>query len=428
MTNPDQMPREYSAIARYLRWTGVLILGVAIIDFMAQGLDDWAPAYRYWIMPGFSVLLALCGLLCGYRWKETLGARLFFGLATVFMPVQISQIGAMLHTHFQGVPLHYSGWWTYEDISLRLIGVNLIFTALVTVPIAYTGFSILARRQVKRLMSAFILGCACLLIPVRETSFISLLLAGLFFILIGLDRRYLRADEVMNLPEGIAARLILWVPFLVILGRSFFYPWSAVATSILLGLASVLLLCDLKRWLRSSFGSRLCELGGTLCAIASWLFLTGGVYERVHVEDSAKMLLSTLPVAGGLLVLSTRIDHYRTSYRLLGALIASGVTLMYLLDEQTALASFVCLLTGIGLNLAGLRFKEKIPFALGLISLLGGISYYLRYLTDIYQASPWLCLSLLGIGILLLASSIEKKEKRLWLKSQRYLSELRSWH
>ncbi|MCI0422787.1 MAG: hypothetical protein L0312_26800, partial [Acidobacteria bacterium] len=170
MTNPDQMTRESSAIARYLRWTGTLILGVAILDFMVQGLDDWAPAYRYWIMPGFSVLLALCGLLCGYLWKETLGARLFFSLATVFMPVQLSQIGAMFHTYFQGVPSHYSGWWTYEEISPGLIGVNLIFTILVTVPIVYTGFSILARRQVKKLMSAFILGCACLLIPVRESS------------------------------------------------------------------------------------------------------------------------------------------------------------------------------------------------------------------------------------------------------------------
>ena len=130
-------------IIRYLRWAGTAMIVISAIGFMLQGHADLLPAYRYWLGLAFTFLLCLGGLICAYGLKETTGARIFFALGVAFLPVQVSQVSAMLYNFSQGdlaLQLPYS-WLQFEQVQPSLIAIDLAISAVLLVLVSYAGFS-----------------------------------------------------------------------------------------------------------------------------------------------------------------------------------------------------------------------------------------------------------------------------------------------
>jgi len=418
----DAPPSIAQQIIRYLRWAGTAMIVISAIGFMLQGHADLLPAYRYWLGLAFTLLLCLGGMICAYGLKETNGARIFFALGVAFLPVQVSQVSAMFYSFSQdglALQLPYS-WLQFSQVKPSLIAVDFAITAVLLVLVSYTGFAMLARRQVKILMTVMLLGNSLLLLPVRDGFWMPLIIACLFFVLRTSEQR-LRQDSTMLLFEGFTARLLVSLPLLILLGRSILHPVSTLLIVTLTSIIAVIGVIDSKRYTNSAFTIYIAQSIGSVAALIAWLIVVDNIsgFGRVHYG-----LL--LPLSLLLFILSAYVDYYATTYRFLGSILALGLVAGALLDGQT-LSPVLALATGIALSLAGLRCREKLPFFAGHLCFLSGILFYCRYAIDAYNHAPWLSSIGLGLIVLLAASYLEKRQQVILSKVDSYLNQLRGW-
>lgn len=119
-------------VTTYLRWIGSILIILSAISFMLQGQQEILPAYRYWIGLGLTLLLCGGGLVCAYLFHETKGARIFFGLGAAFIPVQVSQVAAMIYAYWHGseaLQPEYN-WLQFMEVSPVIIAFDFIITGL----------------------------------------------------------------------------------------------------------------------------------------------------------------------------------------------------------------------------------------------------------------------------------------------------------
>ncbi|MDO9241343.1 MAG: hypothetical protein Q7U30_15110, partial [Methylicorpusculum sp.] len=134
-----------------------------------------------------------------------------------------------------------------------------------------------------------------------------------------------------------------------------------------------------------------------------------------------------IPVAIAMFALSTQVVYHAKAYRSLGSVLATGLVFTALLNNQ-AFAPLLALSTGIALVVTGgLKFREKAPFFLGQLNILGGILFYCGYVVDAYSNAPWLFSISLGLAVLLLASLLEKKQQLIVNAVGNYLNEIKEW-
>ncbi|MBS3952542.1 MAG: hypothetical protein KGZ88_06305 [Methylomicrobium sp.] len=418
-TIPQSSSRQ---IIRYLRWAGSLLIILSAVGFMFQSHADLLPAYRYWV--SLAIVLALCvgGLVCNYGLQERTGARLFFALGAAFLPVQVSQVSAMVYAYVQGAqaPQPDYSWLQFGDVHPVLIAVDLGITVLLLVAVSYTSFSMLAKRQVKTLMQAALLGNLALLLPIREGIGLPVLLIVLFAGITLIDHRF-QSDNTMKLTEGLTARALVSLPLLILLGRSLLYPlsyWLAIALAAMTATVGIL---AVKQYTQSALVIYLSQCAGTVA-----VFLIGPMTVQ-HFGLSNNFYTVAIPVAITMFALSTQVVYHAKAYRSLGSVLATGLVFTALFNNQ-AFAPLLALSTGIALVVTGgLKFREKAPFFLGQLNLLGGILFYCGYVVDAYSNAPWLFSISLGLAVLLLASLLEKKHQLIVNAVGNYLNEMKEW-
>lgn len=410
-------------IIRYLRWAGSLLVILSAVGFMLQSHADLLPAYRYWVC--LAIVTALCagGLACNYWLKERTGARLFFALGAAFLPVQVSQVSAMLYAHIHGMHAaqpEYS-WLQFAGVQPALIAVDLAITVFMLMTVGYTSFSMLAKRQTKTLMQAAMLGNLILLLPIREGYGLPVLTIFLFTGLHFIERLF-QADRTMKLPEGVAARVLVGLPLVILIGRSLLYPmsyWLAIAVAFIVAVIGI---SDIKRYTESALTVYFGQWLGTLAALSIWPMT---VQHFAGLSDNFYSLM--IPVALVMFALSTQIAYHAKIYRTLASLSATVLVFAALLNDQ-ACAPMLALSTGLALVvLGGLKLREKAPFFLGQLNFLGGILFYFGYVVDAYSNAPWLFSIGLGLAVLMLASVLEKKHQLIVSTVGDYINELKTW-
>lgn len=413
--NPSDTESHNYRPGFYLRLLGTAILFLAMADFLVQGLNGLTPGYRYWIMPGFSLLLAACGLLCGYLWRDDKGARLFFALAAGLVPVQFSQLGAL----FYAPPSVEPGSATL--IAPALLAGDLALSLGIALPVAYVAFSILAKPRRASLLAELFLGCALFLIPSRNPDVAAALFVGLFGVLRWGWTRHLR-DALMQSGEGMAALFLVHLPLAILIGRSALLPWSWLTTAGLLGILAVLLFVDAARaGLLGSWAEPLGALAALL-ALNCLLMVVPG-----WPEDGGRMVPHALAGAVLLFVLGRRALRLGPALRGFGTLLALAGCFLCLALRQDHAAAMLFLAVGTALVYAGIAYRQRWILFAGIVGYLAGAIFYARFTVHLYQASPWLTMTGLGIGILLFASFLEKKRKPLLALGQRWWRTVNAW-
>jgi hypothetical protein len=420
----DSDPQAFRA-GFYLRLIGTIILVLATADFLLQGLSRFAPAYRYWVMPGLMALFAGCGLVCGYFWRETRGARLFFGLATALVPVQFSQMGAMLRAVLYGAATGYSGWWHYEGVGWVLVAADLAVSLLIAFPVAYAGFSILARPHARYLLLGLLPGCAVFLIPVRDPGLAAGILMLLFLSLRWHDRSF-RGDALMGSLEGLAARALVFLPVAILAGRSLFYPWTDLTAAALFGLAGLVLFSDAPNLRRSRTWIGGCEAGGVLFGVLAATSLAESL-PGFAAGSAEAVLVKYLATVALLFAAADRASLGASWYRSLGTTIALLGCFVYLAVSGDHSAALLCLGMGTALVYAGITYRQRWTLFGGFVAFLTGLAFYVRYAGSLYEASPWASLTALGVAILLFASFLEKKRQPLVALGGRWWRTVRAW-
>ena len=405
-----------SKITSYLRWSGSILIILSATSFMIQGNEGLLPAYRYWAALAFTTLLCGGGLTCAYLFKETKGARIFFGLGTAFLTVQVSQVGAMIYGYLNGqnaLQPSYT-WLQFMDVSPTTIAIDFVLTGMLLLLVSYAGFSILARKHFKILLTVFVVGNAVFMLPIRDAYWIPAMLGALIVVLRKVEFR-LHQDNIMKLPEGMAARAIIWLPAMTMMGRSLLHPMSFLLAIVMLGFVAVCALHDVKRYAQSRFVIYICQWIGTAAALATWLVLA----DQLPVGSIDVLTVYILPLSAILFVLSDRVDFHARLYRLAASLTAFYITYNAMVEHHF-LAPVFSLATGIALSIAGLKYREKVPFFVGNVCFAGGLLFYCRYAIELYEAAPWVSSIALGLVVLLLASYLENKQNQIVQKSKYY--------
>ena len=411
-----------SKITTYLRWVGSLLIVLSAISFMLQGHDEILPTYRYWIALGLTLILCGGGLVCAYLFHETKGARIFFGLGAVFLPVQITQVSAMIYAYWHGqsaLQPQYN-WLQFIDVSPTVIAVDFVITGLLLLLVSYASYSILARNHLKTLLWTTVAGNILLMLPIRDAALVPLIIAGLFILVRQTELR-LHNDSTMRLPEGMAARTLVSLPLWIIMGRSLLHPASFLLAIVVSIIVVVYCIYDIKRYTQSPLVIYISQWMGTMAAITTWLI----VLDQLGAV-STNNFSTLLPVAIILFVLSEKVEYHSSLYRSISSILTIFLTYGAMVDQQ-ALAPVFTIAAGTALTVAGIKYRQKIPFFAGNICMAGGILFYWEYAINLYSTAPWISSIALGLSVILLASYIENKEKKIIAKSRYYFDELKSW-
>ncbi len=411
-------------ITGYLRWIGSLLIILSAISFMLQGYTEISASYRYWVSLGLTLLLCGGGLVCAYLFNETKGARIFFGLGTAFLSVQVSQVSAMIYAYVQGENALQPAFTSlqFSHVSPGIIAIDLMLTGVLLVLISYASYSILARKHLKTLLLASLVANTVLILPIRDTQITPFIIAALFIFIRHIEHS-LHNDKSMQLFEGLAARALLSLPLWIIIGRSLLHPAASLLITAILGIVIVYCIYDIKRYTSSDTIIYICQWLGTFAAIGIWINVS---LEYGNITNS----LFILPVGFILFSLSSQVTYHSRLYRLVSSFIIIGLNLEAMVNQQDAtfIAPVISIASGIFLTVYGMKYREKIAFFCGNICVAGGILFYWEYAVNLYSNTPWISSIALGLFVILLASYIENKEQHIKAKTRYYLSQLKSWN
>ena len=424
-TEEDKPAKSMTAkITSYLRWVGSLLIILSAISFMLQGYSEISASYRYWVSLGLTLLLCGGGLVCAYLFNETKGARIFFGLGTAFLSVQVSQVGAMIYAYVQGENALQPAFTSLQisHVSPSIIAIDLVLTGLLLVLISYASYSILARKHLKTLLFSSLAANAVLILPIRDAQLTPFIIAALFIFIRRIEHG-LHNDKSMQLFEGLAARALLSLPLWIIIGRSLLHPASSLLVTVILGIVIAYCIYDIKRYTSTGAIVYICQWIGTFAAIAIWI---NASLEYGDLTNS----LFILPVGFILFSLSSQVTYHSRLYRFVSSFIIIGLNFEAMVNQQEAtfIAPIISIASGIFLTVYGMKYREKIAFFCGNICVAGGVLFYWEYAVNLYSNTPWISSIVLGLFVILLASYIENKEQHIKAKTRYYFNELKNWN
>jgi hypothetical protein len=415
---------DIKKLGQVLRWMGSLLLLGASASFMLEGWDAFDSQLRYLFFLAYLLGLAGLGILLGWRIQEDKGARTLLGLAVAGIAAQFSQLGAMMHSLVSADNGTLPDALRYQASSWAAAAGDAA-VLLLLVPVASVGFSALHRPEARHLSATYLLACASLLIPVRSGLPLTSLILGVILLILWFDGRYMAGTPHGSTGEGIVSRLLLLLPVGILLARAGFYPQSPLfwgATTMLVGLFAFEMVPKLIK--EDAVGARMQAIAA-LTILVGWSVLAVDYLPTVLL--SSDPVVTWLPLSGLVFVLSTRACGGDTLYRKAAALLAAGAWMSQLMTQATPVISFLCLLFSIGMVVVGFHYQERVLVAAGVVGTIFALGYHVRFAFQLYDYSPWGLLAMIGIGILLMASYLEKRATWMFGRLVILREEMKGW-
>ncbi|MBX9694657.1 MAG: hypothetical protein K2Z81_19880 [Cyanobacteria bacterium] len=416
---------DIQKLGQVLRWLGSLLLLGASASFMLEGWNAFDSQLRYWLFLAYVLGLAGLGILLGWRIREDKGARTLLGLAVVGIASQFSQLGAMIHSlvsvdngTLPTALLYEAGGWA--------VVAGDVGALLLLVPVAYMGFAALHRPEARRLAIAYLLACCSLLIPVRHGLLLTGIMLGVIALVLWFDGRFMAGTPNGSTSEGITSRLLLLLPMGILIARTAFYPQSMLflgVTALLVGLCAFEMAPKLVK--EDAVGARIQTIT-LLPIVVGWCVLTIDYLSTVVL--SPPPVLTWLPLSGLMFALSTRARTGATQYRKAAAVMAAAAWIGQLMTHATPVMSFLCLAFSIGMVLAGFYYRERLLVSTGVAGAVFALGYHVRFAFQLYDYSSWGLLAVMGIGILLTASYLEKRATWMFGRLVMLREEMKAWH
>lgn len=413
--------------ATFLRWGGAGAVGISALLYLLQGIETIDGALRNWIYLGLMVVLVGGGLVSRLTLKDAKGARLFFALAAAVIPVQFAQLGGMIHALVTGdSPAHWSNFAGVTTTTTTLMGV---LTALLLLPVAYSGFSVLARSEARRLTLAFALLNGLLLIPARASLSGVAVLAVLVVAALVLERRYFGATDsspAFRTAEGGAVRAMFLLPLVIAAARFGLHVealWGYCTLGALLG--ALLLYGSTwtrNRWLVESA----CFAGIVAIGMSWWVFILDVIWmaDRTIIYP---YVVAFAPTALILFAGAERSPVLARFYRSAASLLLAGLAVEVLISDHTVVTGAAMVLAGVPLATWGLFRKHLEPLLCGVAVATAGFVAAVAAAVETMTANSWVLFACLGVALVLVSSVVERYGKRLWRSTLDAWADVREW-
>lgn len=409
-----------------LRALGAVVVAISLSAFLFQGWEAGNDLQRYLMLLGQTGLLALLGVGCGRLLRETKGARTFLSLALLAVPVNFAILGALHYsTYASGLNLPEELTWRAAAPLEVLIAGGLALPVLSMVTLF--ALLVLARRSAKALGITFVALNALLLLPTRDPQLIVWLLVAATATALIAVRHIGRDDPARLTLEGVFARAVLFLPAMILAGRSL---WLHHADDLLLtggSLSLFLLLRAVTVELPTTSAWRRFLETLSLIAAALTALSTVEIFDHLELLGSELLLTAPLLIFSGLLFeLSSRAAN-PLPYRRLAALVAGGGLAMNLVLVGGLLNAFIALALGAILLAYGFAIRQRVVAISSLISTGGGLLYLLGEMVTLFHIGTWGGLAVLGAAAIIAASLIERHGERLRAKGSGWRQRLADW-
>ncbi len=418
------------SIPQLLRWMGGAVLVAAAFVFMIQSWETGDDVGRYYHFLGFTGSLAAVGFFCGLRIGDEKSARTFLGLTAGMVPVHFTVLGAILYSQLPWLSgfTDYPGYAHFsapdQAVALGTAAIGL----LVLAPVCWMAFLTFARPAARGLTAAFLLANATLLVPTRHPDVIGGIALLLVIGMLVFDRRWLASLPALRTLEGRFVRLLMTVPFIVLVARTFnLYDPSMLFFAALFASLAVLLYAVVPNAGPTQAMGRLAQHMSLMPTAAAWWCAMLGVHPVLDFPEAWVLPIACLPMAGFFGLMSLRVEGGGASVRRLAALVATGGMLVQLLLFPGFGSSLLCLATAIATATYGFGASQRGVLLTGLAALAFGLVYHVRYAFEIYAWSPWGALAVLGIATVLAASVLERHRGALVARVTHLRGELSSW-
>lgn len=418
--------------ARFLRIIGALAIGGSGLLYMLQGLYHNNSDLRNWVYLALMSTLGVGGIFSQRLMQDSKGARLFFALAALLIPVQFSQLGGMTLSYFSDTQLALQ-WFAVSAPAfntLLLIGGLSIAVALC---LSLAGFSILARTAAMPLTAAFVGMNLLLLLPFR-TSFAALpIVFGLIAIALLLEMRIFRRHVIFQTIEGISVRLLILLPLSIAICRTAFHFSDAMGISAIMGVSGFIFhyLADCKG---ASIASRYTREFLRLLAFAQLILalptfcheLFGHLQQSYALDRQWLSIVYTLPALTCTLYFSARSQFLSLFYQLAASAVLC-IAIAWVLDSKYYAAEFMLWCATLATLTHGFIQQQKITFVCGALAAVCLGAHLIYAAVQDIHLNLWLALAMGGL-VLMVLSSICEKHGRKWLHSSRdYWRQFNEW-
>ncbi|MDC0358069.1 hypothetical protein OAO01_04570 [Oligoflexia bacterium] len=420
------------ALPRLLRTLGALVLIVAAATFMLQGWGESNHLIRYGSFLIFTLVLAGAGFFCGLRMGEDKGARTFLAVAAAIIPVHFCQLGGLILSQ-----LAPAGWsfaqhpayalWVAPDLATALIITAVGTGALIFV--ALIAFSSLVRAESKQVTAVYLFANAVMLIPTRDPNIIA---AMGFCMALGLayfDSQCLRTS-VMRTLEGKFVRVMLFVPFLVLVGRTLhLYNTSAFFIAMLFGIAAVLLFAFSPVYATNKKHAVAYQGLSVIPAGIAWGTLAVELISQLHAPDYLYLPILCLPFAGLLIVMSMYTLSSGAAYRRSGVLLAIITGIVQMMLFPGVISALFSVALGIAAVGYGFTVQQRTVLIFGVIGVVVGLFYNVKLAAmELVAVSPWISLAVIGIVTILASSYLERHFSKIVEVVGTFRNNMKEWN
>ena len=419
-------------LAGLLRWGGAGAVGLSGLLYLLQGIENIDGVFRNWVYLGLVAVLVGGGLVSRLTLKDAKGARLFFALATVVVPVQFAQLAGMIHelvTVEAAAGWAAGGWLDFSGVTVSGTALVAAATALLLPPVAFAGFSVLAREAASRLTIVFCGLNGLLLFPTRDSLAGMAVVLALGLAALVLERRYFAAKNsppVFRTLEGFGMRALFLLPLAIAATRFGMHMDALWGFCVLTALLGVVLL-NSGIWTKNRLVVEVASLFGTLAVAMAWWVFAQDVLLTLLRVSAYPYLLAYAPIALLLFFGAERSPTCARFYRGAAILLLMVLSLELLIGDHSVINGLFVTLVGASLVVWGLLRKQR-------EALLGGASITLAGLFALVAAAlgdmtinVWILLAGLGVVLVLLSSVIERHGQRALRSTLDAWDDVRQW-
>ena len=413
---------QFASVSQVLRFLGAAVMVASMSVFLLQGWDSTNDTVRCFILLAQTVLLAAGGFGLSFLLKENKGARVFFGLSLASIPANFTVLGALIYSQFQwdGGLGTYPEFATWVMTDLSYMTFTILAVLAVLIPVAFLGYSVMARRSSKKLAITLLLASSALLLPVRGSLYVGILVVAIaLFVLINVTRMA-KDDLTLRTPEGIFARFLPFVPAVIVLARSiFFYQPDAflvvtIALTAFVIMRHISLQLEAEHWLRSVL-----ELTSPLVALVVAMNLFDGIE---HIVNETLLIPIFVSVFGAMVAdVAYRCGRYQGLYINAAAVVLAVGFMIYVLIFSSVLIAGLCVIAGIGILTAGYMMRRRFVLVLGAITLLVGLANQLIEVIQFIDLTSWGSLAVIGATAIIIASVLDRHGPALKLRATHWL-------
>ena len=427
--------------SRVLRYIGAVLLLGSAVAFSLQGWASWGSVLRHFAFIGFALSLSGLGMFCGLAFKEDKGARTFLGVAVAIVPALFAQLGAMLYAFVHAEQHKFPDFLKYSAPALPTLTGILILSIAVSAVIAYIGFRVYLGTHARTLTGLFIASNVAILIPLRGDG-ITAVLVGLQLLLLTLiDWRRVSKTHESRTWEGYAARGILLLPSVFLLGRSaLLYAFGGYSVALCI---SIFALAALHKALsrRDSRNAPAYRFTSVVAFCAVWANILSGICSSLGIHrysrysDSAltqfylhfRPLIELLPIAAICAALSFLFLEKGRGYRGFAGLIACYISIRFMVNNGDVLSSFICLSLGGLMLFAAFVLEEKGLLLTGALAFVMGLAFQCQKALVLYTFSPWATLAVSGVAVVGLAVYLERNGAELYRRASLLGARITQW-